>query len=76
MSSTKQSGIWATQTHHESKLNQALETAEHVDLMFSTNKSGEYLERARMLSSIHAEDLALKLPLRCETLAVAGMDSM
>ncbi|KAJ5739665.1 Nucleotide-binding alpha-beta plait [Penicillium manginii] len=62
---SKQSGIWATQTHNETSLNQAFETTEHVYLIFSANKSGEYFGYARMLSPISDdEDLALEMPPR------------
>ncbi|KAJ5408233.1 Nucleotide-binding alpha-beta plait [Penicillium cosmopolitanum] len=64
---SKQSGIWATQTHNEISLNQAFETTEHVYLIFSANKSGEYFGYARMLSPISDdEDLALQIPIRPE----------
>ncbi|CAI7678346.1 unnamed protein product [Penicillium pancosmium] len=64
---SKQSGIWATQTHNETSLNQAFETTEHVYLIFSANKSGEYFGYARMLSPISDdEDLALEMPIRPE----------
>ncbi|PWW76169.1 hypothetical protein C7212DRAFT_357487 [Tuber magnatum] len=45
-------GIWATQSHNESTLNQAFETADNVYLIFSANKSGEYYGYARMTSPI------------------------
>ncbi|KAG0636980.1 hypothetical protein HOY80DRAFT_1010966 [Tuber brumale] len=44
--------IWATQSHNESTLNQAFETADNVYLIFSANKSGEYYGYARMTSPI------------------------
>jgi hypothetical protein len=66
---SKQSGIWATQTHNETNLNQAFETTEHVYLIFSANKSGEYFGYARMLSPINDdEELALEMPPRPEPL--------
>ncbi|KAJ5291111.1 Nucleotide-binding alpha-beta plait [Penicillium angulare] len=66
---SKQSGIWATQTHNETNLNQAFETTDHVYLIFSANKSGEYFGYARMLSPISDdEELALEMPTRPEPL--------
>ncbi|KAJ5946221.1 Nucleotide-binding alpha-beta plait [Penicillium verhagenii] len=66
---SKQSGIWATQSHNETNLNQAFKTTEHVYLIFSANKSGEYFGYARMLSPINDdEDLALEMPARPEPL--------
>ncbi|KAK5943636.1 hypothetical protein PMZ80_004644 [Knufia obscura] len=49
------SGIWATQSHNETNLNLAYKTAEHVYLIFSANKSGEYFGYARMESAISAD---------------------
>lgn len=64
---SKQSGIWATQSHNESNLNQAFGTTEHVYLIFSANKSGEYFGYARMLSPItDDETLTLEMPARPE----------
>ncbi|KAJ5802228.1 Nucleotide-binding alpha-beta plait [Penicillium pulvis] len=64
---SKQSGIWATQSHNETNLNQAFKTTEHVYLIFSANKSGEYFGYARMLSPISDdEELALEMPARPE----------
>lgn len=48
-------GIWATQSHNESILNQAFNAAENVYLIFSANKSGEYFGYARMCSEISGE---------------------
>ncbi|KAI9818158.1 MAG: hypothetical protein M1827_000783 [Pycnora praestabilis] len=45
-------GIWATQAHNETVLNQAFEASDDVFLIFSANKSGEYFGYARMTSSI------------------------
>lgn len=45
-------GVWATQSHNETVLNQAFEAAESVYLIFSANKSGEYYGYARMASKI------------------------
>ncbi|KAF2109131.1 YT521-B-like domain-containing protein [Lophiotrema nucula] len=50
-------GIWATQSHNEHVLNKAFQSAEHVYLIFSANKSGEYFGYARMASPI-LEDAA------------------
>ncbi|KAJ5637259.1 Nucleotide-bindingalpha-beta plait [Penicillium lividum] len=66
---SKQSGIWATQSHNETNLNQAFKTTEHVYLIFSANKSGEYFGYARMLSTIDDDDeLSLEMPARPEPL--------
>ncbi|KAJ5355308.1 uncharacterized protein N7496_012520 [Penicillium cataractarum] len=66
---SKQSGIWATQTHNETNLNHAFENTDHVYLIFSANKSGEYFGYARMLSPISDdEELALEMPPRPEPL--------
>jgi len=48
-------GIWATQSHNESTLNQAFNAADNVYLIFSANKSGEYFGYARMTSPITGE---------------------
>lgn len=48
-------GIWATQSHNESTLNDAFNSADNVYLVFSANKSGEYFGYARMASSIAGE---------------------
>lgn len=92
---SKQSGIWATQTHNETNLNHAFEvsawrylssslrlpdpetqTTEHVYLIFSANKSGEYFGYARMLSPINDdEELALEMPARPEPLP-GGSDEL
>ncbi|KAJ5144349.1 Nucleotide-binding alpha-beta plait [Penicillium atrosanguineum] len=53
---SKESGIWAAQRHNEFHLNQAFKTAEHVYLIFSANKSGEYFGYARMMSPINDEE--------------------
>ncbi|PWY64476.1 hypothetical protein BO70DRAFT_375160 [Aspergillus heteromorphus CBS 117.55] len=64
---SRQSNIWATQTHNEEQLNQAYETADDVFLIFSANKSGEYYGYARMMSPIQDdESLSLKMPLRLD----------
>ncbi|KAJ5664750.1 Nucleotide-binding alpha-beta plait, partial [Penicillium macrosclerotiorum] len=70
---SKQSGIWATQMHNETNLNHAFETTDHVYLIFSANKSGEYFGYARMLSPINDdEELALEMPPRPEPLVGSG----
>ncbi|KAJ5922690.1 hypothetical protein N7516_010393 [Penicillium verrucosum] len=62
---SKQSGIWATQSHNEAVMNQAFETTDYVYLIFSANKSGEYFGYARMMSPISDdEELALEMPSR------------
>lgn len=48
-------GIWATQSHNESTLNEAFYSADNVYLVFSANKSGEYFGYARMTSPITGE---------------------
>ncbi|CAG8026444.1 unnamed protein product [Penicillium nalgiovense] len=64
---SKQSGIWATQSHNEAAMNQAFETTDYVHLIFSANKSGEYFGYARMMSPISDdEELALEVPSRLE----------
>ncbi|KAJ5154062.1 Nucleotide-binding alpha-beta plait [Penicillium coprophilum] len=62
---SRQSGIWATQSHNEAAMNQAFETTDYVYLIFSANKSGEYFGYARMMSPISDdEELALEMPSR------------
>ncbi|KAJ5971150.1 uncharacterized protein N7479_001068 [Penicillium vulpinum] len=62
---SKQSGIWATQSHNEAAMNQAFENTDYVYLIFSANKSGEYFGYARMMSPISDdEELALEMPSR------------
>lgn len=74
---SKQGGIWATQSHNETNLNQAFETTEHVYLIFSANKSGEYFGYARMLSPISDdEDLALEMPTRPEPTSTAVVEEL
>ncbi|KAJ9605210.1 hypothetical protein H2200_010600 [Cladophialophora chaetospira] len=51
------SGIWATQAHNETALNNAHQAAENVYLIFSANKSGEYFGYARMESAIDDESI-------------------
>lgn len=48
-------GIWATQSHNETTLNEAFGAADNVYLIFSANKSGEYFGYARMASPITGE---------------------
>ncbi|KAG6310540.1 hypothetical protein E4U22_003229 [Claviceps purpurea] len=45
-------GIWATQSHNEERLNAAFRSATNVYLFFSANKTGEYYGYARMVSEI------------------------
>ncbi|KAG6083452.1 hypothetical protein E4U15_001984 [Claviceps sp. LM218 group G6] len=45
-------GIWATQSHNEERLNAAFRSAANVYLFFSANKTGEYYGYARMVSEI------------------------
>ncbi|KAF7170727.1 hypothetical protein CNMCM5623_003284 [Aspergillus felis] len=62
---SRQSGIWATQSHNEDNLNRAYESAFNVYLIFSANKSGEYYGYARMMSPIKEDEtLALEMPVR------------
>ncbi|RHZ48049.1 putative YT521-B-like splicing factor [Aspergillus thermomutatus] len=62
---SRQSGIWATQSHNEDNLNRAYESAFNVYLIFSANKSGEYYGYARMMSPIKEdESLAMEMPMR------------
>ncbi|CAI7636088.1 unnamed protein product [Penicillium glandicola] len=62
---SKQSGIWATQSHNEAAMNQAFENTDYVYLVFSANKSGEYFGYARMMSPISDDEgLALEMPSR------------
>lgn len=53
-------GIWATQNHNEDTLNRAFTEADHVYLIFSANKSGEYFGYARMASPIAGQPVSLK----------------
>lgn len=52
LESSIRTGIWATQEHNETALNDAYENADNVYLIFSANKSGEYFGYARMASPI------------------------
>ncbi|RAH69022.1 putative YT521-B-like splicing factor [Aspergillus aculeatinus CBS 121060] len=62
---SRQTNIWATQTHNEDQLNQAYENADDVYLIFSANKSGEYYGYARMMSPIQDDErLAIEVPPR------------
>ncbi|KAL5519908.1 hypothetical protein ACEPAG_1568 [Sanghuangporus baumii] len=45
-------GVWATQPHNETVLNQAFRNSSDVYLIFSVNKSGEFYGYARMASLI------------------------
>ncbi|PHH90931.1 hypothetical protein CDD83_2230 [Cordyceps sp. RAO-2017] len=51
-------GIWATQSHNEEALNTAFKNFDHVYLIFSANKSGEYFGYARMVSEINDDPAA------------------
>jgi len=55
-----QNGVWATQSHNESVLNNAFEDqkVDNVFLIFSANKSGEYFGYARMLSQMDQDPAA------------------
>ncbi|KAJ5288030.1 Nucleotide-binding alpha-beta plait [Penicillium angulare] len=67
---SKQSGIWTTQIHNEFKLNHAFGNTNHVYLIFSANRSGEYFGYARMSSPIADNGgPAFKLPLQHESMA-------
>lgn len=60
---SKPNGIWATQSHNQEKLTRASETTDNVYLIFSANKSGEYVGYARMISPItDNEAVTLKAP--------------
>ncbi|PYH81399.1 hypothetical protein BO82DRAFT_284251, partial [Aspergillus uvarum CBS 121591] len=62
---SRQTNIWATQTHNEDQLNQAYENTDDVYLIFSANKSGEYYGYARMMSPIQDDErLATEAPPR------------
>ncbi|RYP73779.1 hypothetical protein DL769_004155 [Monosporascus sp. CRB-8-3] len=51
-------GVWATQSHNETTLNEAFKSVDNVYLVFSANKSGEYFGYARMASSINDDPAA------------------
>ncbi|KAI2635366.1 hypothetical protein GGS21DRAFT_77888 [Xylaria nigripes] len=53
-----QNGVWATQSHNESALNEAFAKVDNVYLVFSANKSGEYFGYARMVSPINHDPAA------------------
>ncbi|RAL15680.1 putative YT521-B-like splicing factor [Aspergillus homomorphus CBS 101889] len=53
---SRQTSIWATQTHNEDQLNRAYQDADDVYLIFSANKSGEYYGYARMMSPIQDDE--------------------
>ncbi|PHH92208.1 hypothetical protein CDD83_8408 [Cordyceps sp. RAO-2017] len=53
-----QTGIWATQSHNEEALNNALKSCNNVYLIFSANKSHEYFGYARMLSEVNEDPAA------------------
>lgn len=52
LESSIRTGIWATQSHNETILNDAYQNTDNVYLIFSANKSGEYFGYARMASNI------------------------
>ncbi|RYO90945.1 hypothetical protein DL764_008355 [Monosporascus ibericus] len=51
-------GVWATQSHNETTLNEAFKSVDNVYLVFSANKSGEYFGYARMASPINDDPAA------------------
>ncbi|RYP34581.1 hypothetical protein DL768_011053 [Monosporascus sp. mg162] len=51
-------GVWATQSHNETTLNEAFKSVDNVYLVFSANKSGEYFGYARMTSPINDDPAA------------------
>lgn len=51
-------GVWATQSHNETILNEAFKSVDNVYLVFSANKSGEYFGYARMASPINDDPAA------------------
>ncbi|PHH88320.1 hypothetical protein CDD83_7688 [Cordyceps sp. RAO-2017] len=53
-----QTGIWATQSHNEEALNNALKSCNNVYLILSANKSHEYFGYARMLSEVNDDPAA------------------
>ncbi|KAG6050892.1 hypothetical protein E4U39_002840 [Claviceps sp. Clav50 group G5] len=58
-------GIWATQSHNEERLNAAFRSAANVYLFFSANKTGEYYGYARMVSEIDEDsEAAIKFATR------------
>ncbi|KAK5133666.1 hypothetical protein LTR08_007520 [Meristemomyces frigidus] len=65
-------GIWATQSHNEQILNKAFGISEHVYLIFSANKSGEYFGYARMASAISGEPVNLGSALETNDPKLAG----
>ncbi|KAL4261699.1 YTH domain containing protein [Pleurotus pulmonarius] len=48
-----ETGLWATQKHNESILDQAFRTSKDVFLIFGVNKSGEFYGYARMAGPLH-----------------------
>lgn len=59
LESSIRTGIWATQSHNETVLNDAYQNADNVYLIFSANKSGEYFGYARMASNISSQPVNL-----------------
>jgi len=47
-----ENSVWATQRHNEEKLNEALQNAPHVILIFSVNCSGSFQGYAKMLGRV------------------------
>ncbi|KAI9749360.1 MAG: hypothetical protein M1815_002575 [Lichina confinis] len=61
LESSVRHGVWSTQRHNESRLNEAYSAGAAVYLIFSANKSGEYYGYARMASIID-DDAAIVVP--------------
>lgn len=61
LESSVRNGIWATQNHNESLLNQAFRDSDKVYLIFSANKSGEYFGYAWMTSATEGEPVDLNV---------------
>mmetsp|Transcript_93770 Transcript_93770/g.270948 ORF Transcript_93770/g.270948 Transcript_93770/m.270948 type:complete len:632 (-) Transcript_93770:44-1939(-) len=47
-----ENNVWATQRHNEEKLNEALQNAPHVILLFSVNMSGCFQGYAKMMGAV------------------------
>ncbi|KAK4050644.1 hypothetical protein OIV83_003370 [Microbotryomycetes sp. JL201] len=59
LESSLRTGLWSTQSHNESVLDQAYRTArEGVFLVFSANKSGSWFGVAKMTGPIHSSSVA------------------
>ena len=76
LASSVRSGIWATQSHNETALNQAFDEADNVFLVFSANKSGEYFGYARMASKISGQPVNLNSTLPSDTHVAATPQSI